>query len=236
MSRVGVAGLVLLTFALVLACLQIYTYRTALGNAGAFVGDFPANMDAIDQLVNRSNVRLFIVADYCAYGQFSNPAGARHYQDSLRAIQQKGSRVELHVYEPTLAAKMTAQQFNLQDPDIAPTNYIALRNKPVFDAFFDYHTKRNDPIKPPDDYVKFLELMNDQQSKCTEDFQKAGVDIHRDVSEALPVFMWVRDESEEAVFSIYNLGHDSREISQVTKNKHIVLLLKDIASKYLKAK
>ena len=176
-----------------------------------------------------------MVADYCAYGQFSSPTGSDHYRNSLKAIQKKGSRVEIHVYEPKLAAAMTAQQFNLQDASSAQNNNISLRNQQRFDAYFDYHAKLNAQMKPPDDYAKFLDIMNDQQSNCINDLQKAGVEIHRDVSEALPVFMWVRDESEEAVFSIYNLGHDSREISQVTKNKHIVLLLKDIASKYIKA-
>jgi hypothetical protein len=236
MSRIGVAGLVLLTFALILACLQIYTYRVALENSGAFVGDFPGNMGAINQLVDRSGVKLFVVADYCAYGQFSNPEGSQHYRNSLKTIQQKGSRVEIHVYEPALASKMTAEQFNLQDAATAPNNYSALRNKQVFNAYFNSRSNRSELVNPPDDYRQFLEIMNDQQSKCIDELQRAGIEVHRDVSEPLPVFMWVRDESEEAVFSIYNLGHDSREISQVTRNKHIVLLLKDIATKYLKVK
>jgi hypothetical protein len=232
MSRMGVLGLVLLSFALALACFQIWTYRTALDNAGAFVGEFPDNMPAIEKLVNHTNAKLFIVADFCAYGQFSSPAISERYQEEIKTLRKNGVRVELHVYEPKLGDSVTAEQFDLADPTSAPEKYKTLRRNNLFPAYFEYHKQHKDPKSIPDGYTQFVQLMNGEQTRCIEDFQGAGIEVHTDVLQRLPVFMWVKDDSE-AIFSIYNLGHDSREISEDTKNNHIIRLLEDIASKSL---
>lgn len=235
MSRIGVVGLVMLTLTLVLASLQIWAYRKALNNAGAFVGSFPNNMPAIDDLVGRTTNKLFIVTDFCAYGHFSNPAVSERYRQALIKAKKSDMRVEIHVYNSEMGRKMTASQFNLEKPETAPGNYTALRENKnqLFNAYFEYHKQHNDPKNIPRDYVQFLQLMDDEQANCVKDLQTEGIEIRTDVAEQLPVFMWVRDDSEEAIFSIYNLGPASREISQDTKNKHIILLLTDISKKYI---
>lgn len=236
MSKLSVIGIVLLVVALIASLTQVWVYRKALNNAGAFVGDFPNNMPAIDNLIGHTTTKLYIVNDFCGYGQFSSPGVSRDYRNALVKLRKADMRVEVHVYTAELGAQMTAEQFNLQETSRASDTYKALSNKQAFKDYFAYHKENNDPLTIPPDYQSFLQLMNDEQTKCVDEFKTAGIDIRTDVSQRLPVFMWVRDDSEEAIFSIYNLGHDSREISEETRNKAIVLLLKDIAANYVPAR
>jgi hypothetical protein len=231
MSRIGVWGLVFLVLALLVSGFQLLSYRSALRNSAQFIGSFPSNMPAITDLVKGTSYRLIVVDDFCAYGQFSNPSGHEAYKKALLDAAKRGVRVELHVYDPATGTKMTASQFDLAEARTAADKYTSLQHSQRFAQYFQYLKEHNGPQAIPATYQDFLTLMDQKQSGCISELGSAGINVYPEIKTELPMFMWIKDESEEAIFSIYNIGPDSRELSQQTKNKQVILLLRDIATK-----
>jgi hypothetical protein len=229
MSRIGVIGITFLIVALILAGVQLLTYRRALHNSGEFVGEFPANMSAINDLLQRAQYKLIVVNDFCDYGHYSHHADYKRYTDLLLEAKKKSVRIEMHVYTADVGAKMTASQFGLQDPKTADTVFATIHSSGLYKSYLDIK-KQEGQTSDFAKYTDFLSALASDEDTCIKQFRDAQIDIRDDVASPLPLFTWIRDDSE-AIFSIYNLGHDSREVSQRTENHPIVMLLGDIDNK-----
>ncbi len=233
----GIVGLVILIASLLAATGQIIAYRTDLDNSAQFVGAFPHNIPAITDLIGRTKYRMFILEDYCGYGFFSDPEDYESYKSTIIDLKKnKGLGIEIHVYDDQTRAASLSSELDFQDPKTAPQNYESLKNNRRFIQYFKYKKDHGDPRSIPPDYTSFLNFLQAEHSSCVTELRNNGIDVRTDVASPLPVFMWLRDDSEEAIFSIYNLGHASREISQRTENKDILLVLRDIATKSLQGR
>jgi hypothetical protein len=239
MNNIGyVIANVALIACLGLSLFQVSRYRDALKKAQQtqpgdtrYLAAFPENMVAINDLISRTTFHLVVVTDFCGYGHFSAPELFAVYEDSLISKKKNGVFVEVHLYDQTTTDTMTASQFDLGDPNQCDAAFAALKREPKFAAYFKYHGNSNPPLQVPVNVQEFVALMSAQQGKCVQRLQEGGVFVRNDVHSPLPVFMWIRDD-EEAIFSMYNLGHHAREISLITRDRNLVLMLRSIAQNY----
>lgn len=237
MRRIGITIAVLaLSLAFVVAAvLQVLRYknevagiRSAAPVQNDFVGVFPENLSAINDLIRKTKIRLVVVTDVCAYGGFSAPAKFTDYRESLKRLVRNGVSVEMHVYDQQLQDATAKAQFDLSNPNHAAQMFDDLRQSATFDNFLSYHRGDKPPVVEPKSFGEFLALVAAQHARCVEDLTKSGIDLRRDVHSHLPLFIWLRDDTE-AIFSVYNLGHRSREISLHTEDPRLINLLREVA-------
>jgi hypothetical protein len=182
-----------------------------------FVGTFPDNMKSITKLANDTKVKLLIVGDYCAYGHYSNPDGYADYIRALEFLADKNISVDMYLYDDETTRKTLISQFT--------TDFKKIENSQKFKHYFD--DVHHGDLRRPRTLSEFESVMNAQQKKCVDELSAKGVSIHRTISNTLPLFIWLRD-GDEAVFSVYNLGDNAREVSIATKDKTLVNLLEEI--------
>jgi hypothetical protein len=182
-----------------------------------FVGTFPDNMRSITKLANDTKVKLLIVGDYCAYGHYSNPEAYAEYIRALEMLADKNISVDMYLYDDETTRKTLISQFT--------DDFTKIENSQKFKHYFDEVHHRD--LRRPRNLGEFETVMNSQQKKCVNELSAKGVSIHRTIANTLPLFIWLRD-GDEAVFSVYNLGDNAREVSISTKDKALVNLLEEI--------
>jgi len=184
------------------------------------VGNFPANMDAIINVISGANERIRIMADLVAYGHFSDPDKSREY---LRALADKKLKAEitLIVYDSDTSMKARKAQWK---PDEFP-QYLK-RNLRKFELFFERYHPMLGGI--PKDHTAFVEALGRDEQARREEIRNQGIDLHLiEGIQSLPFFLWLRDH-HEAVFSFYNLDDTVREISFRTTDKALIDALADV--------
>jgi hypothetical protein len=196
-----------------------------------FVGSFPGNLPAVNDLIARTQDRLVILTDYCGYGHYSSPKEYARYKSELVGLVAKGNVVDLHVYGEELAAQQRANQFDLSNEQQRAAHFLNLRSRPNFNNYFAYHSAQGRNLARPANATEFAEFMEARQLECIQEMRQAGVNVSRDVAETLPAFMWIRDD-EEAIFSIYTLGSTAREASLSTSEKTLIAVLAEVARRY----
>jgi len=234
MNRVLTVGLVLLLVALGLALFLLYRVEARLNSVEKqleeikehqpirYVGTFPENIHPITQMIKETQVKLLIVGDFCAYGHYSKP---EEYQEYRAVLQQLGNHVDMYVYNKEAGERATISQFT--------EDFNSIKARPEFDHYFK-EVYPNDPQRPvPKDLKHFKEFMNGEQERCIKDLSAAGVRVHQTITEALPLFIWIRD-GDRAIFSAYNLGDEAREVSLETSDRTLLNLLQEIYTQALK--
>ena len=232
MTRLGWTALALMLAAVGVSSYQAYATSQPSRPTTSFVGTFPRNIPNITELIDRAGSTLVVLADFCAYGQYSAPAEFAAYKAALKAARQRDRDVdvELHIYDQITADRMTASQFNLAEPDKANAGFETERQTDRFKSFFAYHRAHGSPKTEPASVEEFADLMRREQAACIAELAGAGIRIYQDISSPLPLFVWVRDR-DEAIFSVYNLGPSSREVSLNTTDKGLLNLLDDISKR-----
>jgi len=197
-----------------------------LGRSSYFIGAFPENMPWINKFLVKTRYSLQIWSDHCAYGNFSNPEQYAEYSSTIKQLKQKNVTITIHIYESKTADAMTKSQFNLTKAgDSAEFRALVKSNR--FKKYFEYNNQHKTPKTVPKTVEEFVSLMNNDEEACISELSEQGISIEQDVSSPLPLFTWVQDD-DEAIFSMYNLGPDAREVSLYTKDKQLVNLLKSI--------
>jgi hypothetical protein len=220
---------VLMMAATALACWLAASARAATAPASTrFVGSFPANLPAVNELIAGTEDRLVILTDYCAYGHYSSPKEYARYKRELVALAGKGIVVDLHVYTEDLARRQRASQFDFSSEQLLAAQFANLSSKPAFASYFEYHRQQGRTVSRPTSVAEFAALMEAQQLQCIQEMTAAGVNVRRDVGDVLPAFMWIRDD-QEAIFSVYTSGSAAREASLSTSEKTLVGVLADVA-------
>jgi hypothetical protein len=189
-----------------------------------FVGMFPGNINTINTLIKNTHRRLIIVADYCAYGHFSNPEGYRAYKraiiDAARVPQTP--QIEIYIYTPEEMRNATHREFS-------PAFWSDLQNSKRFHDYF--QGRSHDGITAPDTLDKFFTVMAQEEEQCVTELQNDGIKVMREISHPLALYVWLRDD-EEAVLSIYNYGGPiAQEASLSTRDPSLIATLQNIALK-----
>ena len=186
-------------------------------NAAEYIGNFPDNMERINELVSRAKRRLIVVTDLAAYGAFSAPEEHTNYK--LRLEEMKNNEVELSalVYSDEVARGSVGDQFQKLLKETSLSDFL---HSELMDRFVE-----KNGIARPSDEREFLDMVVEKNRIVREN--EPFRNVTKCVAGRFPVFLWIRD-NEEAVFSFYNLGQESREVSFYTNKPSLVKILIDI--------
>jgi hypothetical protein len=193
-----------------------------------YVDVFPNNVPTLTKLIATTGDHLSVVADYCGYGSFSALERYAEYKNALIGVKARGKDVDLRIYEPDTAESMMARQFNL-DKSSREDVFAALKLGPTYKAYFAYYKKIDKPRQEPENSGEFLKLMLNDEKECVQELLGKGIKVSRELKSQPPLFIWIRD-SKEAMFSVYNLSSDAKEIALLTEDLGLVRLLADISA------
>jgi hypothetical protein len=187
-----------------------------------YVGNFPQNMTEIIKLINNTKNSLIVICDVPAYGHFSNPPGYANYNIAFRNImtQQYKPKVTYLTYDAKRRIQHSFDQF--------PKSYNEIKNSSGFKRYCD-NFKTSSTFALPKDETKegLFRWLDATHVDFQNQMKNLGVEVLEDSTD-LRAFMWISDD-KTAIFSFYNYGSDSREVSFKTNDKALIDILKDIA-------
>ncbi len=192
---------------------------------------FPNNLPALVELVNRAQSHLTIVADFCAYGSYSNPTGFVQYRAALEAKAAEPNRtVSLTTYDSSRVGEMTLEQFELNSGTEAVRQgvFSDLRSQPKFKAWVALRQQEQPSFVEPATIPEFVKANQDEEAQCIQRFRTKGITARPIIDRELAVFSWVRDD-DEAFTSIYSFGPNAQEASFFTTSRPFIRLLNSIA-------
>lgn len=193
--------------------------RLSRAHATEYVGNFPANMTAINELLNDVTSTLVVAADVPAYGSFSNPTAYEEYKQNLRKLLTTNRTVTYLIYDEATAERVTRAQFNVE--------WATFSASEKFSNWRKFH--RKDPI--PQNLDEFLNILKRINDELKSELLQLGATV-KTVSSDLPVFLWVADD-ERAIFSFYNLkGREVTEVSFQTNDANLIQVLNELQKSY----
>jgi hypothetical protein len=239
MKRLGWIALALMSVATALAVGQVWHLRSTpvpVPAAPAFgaLPVFPNNLQPLVGLINRVQSHLSIVADFCAYGSYSNPAGFVEYRAALEAKAAEPNRtVSLTTYNSSRVGEMSLEQFDLASGSDAVRQGALndLRSQPKFRAWLALRQKEQPSFVEPTTIPEFVKANQDEEAQCIQRFRTKNITVRPVIDRELAVFSWVRDD-EEAFISIYSFGPNVQEAPFFTTAKPFIRLLNGIADQH----
>ncbi len=182
-------------------------------------GTFPRNIDSIIGVVKKTKATIRIMCDAASYGHFSAPHQFSEYMYEIVKLRQEGKRVKLLICNEKAFGEAVMAQFK-------PSDFESLRQSQRFRDFF---AKHNPGLRPvPATLPEFEDLLGRREKDIGNSMLEAGVEIRGvPTLSDLPFFLWLRDEDEEAIFSVYNVGRNAEEISFRTIDGNLLRALRE---------
>lgn len=187
------------------------------------IGHFPENLRAIVELIGNTKKRLVIATDVASYGHLSNPDECARYHAALVACAARSVSIELIAYSGARADAERRWQF---------TEYI----KKGEDGFRDLVSEERWTrfaakngivnVNNCDDVFKALAFADLKFRHGISQTATVKVFDLPNPVDTLPVFFWLRD-GEEAIFSLFTVGENVREISFRTIDQSITDILSE---------
>jgi hypothetical protein len=185
------------------------------------IGHFPENLRAIVDLIEHTNERLVIATDVASYGQLSNPDECARYHAALVACAARYVSVEIIAYSGVRSDAERRWQF---------TDYVKKGDEGFHDLVgeerWTHFAKKNGivNVKNCDDVFKALVFADLKFRYGISQTSTVKVFDLPNPVDTLPVFFWLRD-GEEAIFSLFTVGENGREISFRTVDQSITDIL-----------
>lgn len=194
------------------------------------IGPFPSNMKPITDLIVRAHKHLVIATDVVAYGQLSNPEAFSRYRAAIIDARSRGVEIQVMAYGGERARRERALQFGRYASKTEGDAPPALHAEPRWKAFArTYGIKHDLPNERALEALEYVDLMCRRELAV---LHQTPVHEVRSVCENLPVFFWIGD-GREAVFSLFTVGEQSRELSFRTEDHSIIEMLSTIFHRHL---
>ncbi len=194
-----------------------------------YVGEFPENMEDLEQLLERSNKSLYIIADVIGYGAFSRNDFYQRYHEILRDKLNKGDfAIEILIYNDSIRIEAMKEQFGKVD-----WGSDSLQKKlPDFKKFL---WERSWTLKKPDssdiwnilskeNLIQLSSYLNKDLIQELENIKPEKQIIELDKRQ--DVFIWLADDNR-GIFSYLNYGFNDHEVSFYTRDVNFIEVLKD---------
>jgi hypothetical protein len=187
------------------------------------IGHFPENLRAIVELIGNTKKRLVIATDVASYGHLSNPDECARYHAALVACAARSVSVEIIAYSGARADAERRWQF---------TDYVKKGEDGFRELVGEERWKRFAAkngivnVKNCDDVFKALVFADLKFRHGISQTSTVKVFDLPNPVDTLPVFFWLRD-GEEAIFSLFTVGENMREISFRTIDQSITDILSE---------
>lgn len=197
---VPIVALLSLTFAVI----ATFNARKIIQNISTrHVGDFPYNIENINDLLESSKKSALVVCDFPAYGIYSNPNEFKRYRRSIEKLSNEDKvAVTLVTYSPEMRMKKFLDQFDIIDT-------IQLKDSIKFQ---DYRKKEKDKIERfekqfctsslhtfEDLFWEFEIQCNEVEKRILQNEAEGNV-IFEVNEEILNIYFWLVD-GKKSVFS-----------------------------------
>lgn len=202
---------------------RLHTLSESLSNTvqTRAIGHFPENLRPIVELIEHAKKRLVIATDVASYGQLSNPDECVRYHAALVACAARNVNVEIIAYSGVRADAERRWQF---------TEYVQKGDegfrKLVSEERWKHFAEKNGilNVKSCDDVFKSLVFTDLKFRQGVSQTSTIKVYDLPNPVDTLPVFFWLRD-GEQAIFSLFTVGENGREISFHTIDQSITDIL-----------
>jgi hypothetical protein len=187
------------------------------------IGHFPENMRAIVALIKATTERLVIATDVASYGQLSNPDECARYHAALVACVARDVSVEIIAYSGARSDAERRWQFT----DYVKKGDDGFRELVGEDRWKHFAEKNGIVnVKNCDDVFEALVFADLKFRHGISQTSTVKVFDLPNPVDTLPVFFWLRD-GEEAIFSLFTVGENQREISFRTIDQSITDILSE---------
>jgi uncharacterized protein YqiB (DUF1249 family) len=187
------------------------------------IGHFPENLRAIVELIENTKKRLVIATDVASYGHLSNPDECARYHAALVARAASSVSIEIIAYSGDRADAERRWQFT----DYVKKGEDGFRELVAEERWKRFAAKnRIVNVKNCDDIFKALAYGDVKFRYGISQTSTVKVFDLPDPVDTLPVFFWLRD-GEEAIFSLFTVGENVREISFRTIDQSITDILSE---------
>lgn len=180
-----------------------------------FIGQFPTNMPEIVDVIGRTDQKLDILVDVCAYGHYSQPVLFKNYVGTIQNKLDAGCNIRMIVYSPAVYKELRHQQF----PE---DGFKDECKRERFKQFFAV----NLDLDKPKTWSEFEKLLLCQQDKYLKILRRSRVEI-RSIDEKLLVSLWLED-NEDAVFSFQNAARNEEEVSFRTREGNLISVMHNL--------
>lgn len=189
-----------------------------------FVGKFPENMIAINQLIRSAKRELIIVGDQIAYGAFSKSEEHKEYLNALLDVApklQNGLRPKIMFYNANVAKDAVRVQLRLNDDKDSLSPGLKIKAK----SWMELAENRGYKGKAPETVAEFAQLLEWKNEFVRN--QLSGTCEIRHLNEKIPVFIWIAD-GNTAIFSFNALDEQNqpKEVSFFTNDPNTIEILK----------
>lgn len=185
-----------------------------------FVGAFPENMRSINELIGGSK-DVLIITDTPSYGHFSNPYEHNLYIKRLKEITEAEGKVRVLVYNDNIRMESIKDQFSSYSLD-------EIKELKSYKKYIKYLERKKKRKIKHDKIEDFFQHLFDEGSEIIHELRRSGVEIKK-TSEKQQIFIWIGDNSRQAVFSMLNYGPTNREVSFRTYDQKFIEILRDRA-------
>ena len=185
------------------------------------IGHFPENLRAIVDLLEHANERIVIATDVASYGQLSNPDECLRYHAALVACAARNVKVELIAYSGERSDAERRWQFT-DHVNQGDEGFRKLTSEERWKYFSEKNGILN--VNSTEDVFKSLAFADLKFRHGISQTPTIKVYDLPNPVDTLPVFFWLRD-GEEAIFSLFTVGENGREISFRTIDQSITDIL-----------
>jgi hypothetical protein len=187
------------------------------------IGHFPENLRAIVELIENTKKRLIIATDVASYGQLSNPDECARYHAALVDRAAHSVDIEIIAYSGARADNERRWQF-IDYVNKGEEGFQELISQERWKHFAAKNGIVN--AKNCDDFFKALVFADLKFRHGISQTSTVKVFDLPNREDTLPVFFWLRD-GEEAIFSLFTVGENGREISFRTVDQSITDILSE---------
>ena len=182
-----------------------------------FIGVFPSDLKEITEVIENADHDLLIMVDVLGYGRYSQPKLHDIYNQAICKALKKQVSLRLLHYPATLAQQERLHSFH-------EANFEEERASTNFQKFREKHPSIPEPKDAPSLRACLLGLDNAAIAAFAADSGRTF--LHRELTEAMPFFFWLRDDIE-AAFAFNHKG-DHIGFAFRTRDTNLVKQFKNI--------
>lgn len=187
------------------------------------IGEFPANMPKVLNLLKRTKKSLYVLTDVPAYGQFSSPL---EYMEYKNWFIKNGGKFDIRIvtYSPKKRSGKIKQQFNFENENFSAwIKKDSTRNKVINYLKITPGINKIDSLNEH----RLFHLLETVNIEFINSLRNSEIDYQEEDVSAFPLFLWIRDE-EEAVISFINFPRNTTEVVFESVDQSLVGVLRDI--------
>jgi hypothetical protein len=184
-----------------------------------FVGAFPKDLKAINDVMNGADRFVLIISDWITYGEYSAPELYEEYKRRLKDIH-------VNKDEPVKIMILTYNEAGLKEQFASQFPKTSFEQEKTRDRYKKYFQRYHPGIQEPKQYDEFASTVLKIELEERRSFISWGAEI-QEVQDLPSLLLWMED-GEDAVFCLQTSGGNERVLSFRTRDIVLISSLYDM--------